>query len=146
MATTAIYNATTGEIIAYVMVPDSDLTANIPSGAAALDFTDAAVISGQESYVTDPGGTPAISARPLFDSVIPDSLTAGDTLSITDVPDGATVTITSTGDGGGTHTKAGGLGLLDAAVTGAADGDTLTIEISLWPYRPMTGECLVSGV
>jgi hypothetical protein len=144
MAQKAIFNSTTGEIVAYVSVPSGDVAANTPSGHAALAVT--ALVDGSVQYVSSPGGTPAVATRPDFACTIPSSVLVGDPLSIPSVPTGAVVTITSTGSGGGAFTKSGGLGTLDASISGAVDGDILTVDIALFPYRPMTGECLVTGV
>ena len=92
MAMAAICDDTTGEIVAYVIVPDGDLAANVASGQVAVDITEP--VSGELQYVDDPTGTPSIIDRPTMDAVIPSVATEGLALSIPDVPDGASITIT----------------------------------------------------
>lgn len=137
-STWPVFDTTTGAIVKTGLGSEAEMIDNLP---VDHDYIDGAgdLYPSPDYYVDDPTGTPTMTVRPDFDCVIPATVTEGDDLSIPDVPDGAAVEITSTGGGGGSHTKSGGPGTLDAAVTGAADGDVLTVDIALFPYRPMTG-------
>lgn len=141
-STFAIFDSTTGAIRGVLIGSSRLLTSNV-GGSENYKDVGGSLPDPDAKYIADPGGAKTLTTRPDFTSSIPETVAEGFDLAITDVPNGATVVITSTGAGGGTHTKSGGPGTLDAAVTGAADGDILSIQITLWPYRPLLGECSV---
>lgn len=143
MAFKTIFDSTTGEVIGTILVPDDDVASNLEAGQAAKTAT--SLVSSVDEYIADPGGAQTVTTRPAMTCVIPEIVAPGADLYITNVPDGAVVTIASTGSGGGTHTKSGGTGTLDAAVTGSSDGDVLTVDIALWPYKGVSGEVLVTS-
>jgi hypothetical protein len=139
MAQVAICDDTTGEIVAYIIVPDGDLSANVGTGQVSVAITSPVSTEGQ--YIDDPTGTPALTTRPTNTAVIPEVVQEGADLYITGTPDGATVTVLAITAGSTVHsgTKGGGTGTYDAATTGASEGDILSVEVSLWPYTTVRG-------
>jgi hypothetical protein len=140
----SIFDSSTGEIKRVIIGSATLATDNVGSGETAKDV-DGVWPSSLGQYHASPGGAATLTDRPTFACSIPGTVLASDPLSITLVPASAVVTIVSTGGGGGTHTQGGSLATLDASISGAADGDVLTVTITLWPYITLTGESIVSA-
>lgn len=139
MAQVAICDDTTGQIVAYVIVPDTDLSANVGADQVSVAIT--SPVSSEAQYIADPTGTPVLTTRPANTASIPEVVQEGSDLSITGTPDGATVTVTAITDGStvSSGTKSGGTGTYDAATTGSTEGAILLVEVSLWPYTTVRG-------
>lgn len=130
----ALYDDATGEIAAAIRCSAADVDANLGAGQAALEVD--GLVRPSSDYV-DLTGEPARASRPLFEPGLPETLAAGAPLAVT-VPEGAVVTVTSTGAGSGSGTHVGG-GPYIQPMTGSLVGDVVTVELSLFPYRPFTG-------
>lgn len=137
----AIYDSATGAVLRTIIGDSALAAANTGAGEAYLDVG-ISLASSKRKYVSDPGSTPALSARPENTAGIPEIVTAGDDIDIVNVPDGSTVTVTLVfGSGTPIHSgaKSGGLGTYSASPTGAGSGDLLLVEVSGFPYVTVRG-------
>lgn len=142
MSWKAIYDTTTGQIVANIFGSTDTHTANTDVGQAAIDPTDTSYPEdGANRYVDDPGGTPTLADRPANDCIIPEVCPEGAALTIADCPDGAEITITLSSDGSAVHsgTKSGGPGDYDAASLGTTEGQIMFVEVGGFPLRTVTG-------
>lgn len=136
----AIHDATTGEILRTI-IGSSDLAdENLESGEAKYDAA-GELVSSQNRYVDDPGGTPSLADRSDMGATLPEVVTEGADLFITGVPDGATILVEQMSDASEVHsgTKGGGMGTYDAATTGAVEGDRLLVTVSKFPLKSVSG-------
>lgn len=147
MSWKAIYDTATGEIAFNVFGSAATHAANTGVGQAAIDPADAAY--GEDTatrYVDDPGGTPTLADRPEMGAFIPDAMFVSGTLDLDDVPTDVAVTVTLNTDGTGKHSGTSvGLETYDATPSSCSDGDVLFVELTGFPYQPMSGFVFVQA-
>ena len=139
----AIFDAT-GEIRRVIMGGEDTVLLNLAAEESYLD-AGGSLVNGNNRYVKDPGGSPVIADRPDMGATIPGTVAPGDDLIITDVADGATITVCLRADGSVLHsgTKTGGAVTYTASPLATSDGDVLAVTVELFPYRLITSEVLV---
>ena len=135
-----IYDSITGAIARMIVGDETLAAANTGPGEAFLSIG-YALASSEKKYVSGIGGSPTLSARPVFAPNEPATIAAGATLAL-DVPQGAVVTVYLVSGGEITDTDEkpahDGIGTLDVTVPGTA-GDVVQFTCELWPYRKYTG-------
>lgn len=145
MSWVPIYDTSTGEILYQVEGSDDLVADNTPGGAAALDPVSAS-LQQDLAYVDDPGGTPTLADRPEMGASIPDSMFVSGSLEIADVPAGVAVEVTLNSTGTSKHSGSSvTLETYDATPASVSDGDILYVQLTGFPYQPMSGFVFVQA-
>lgn len=140
-----IYDETTGEILYSVFGSSATITANTPTGYAAIEPSGNGPTDAATVYVDDPGGTPTLTARPEMGATIPDAMFASDPLEIANVPAGVDIEVVLNSSGVVEHTGSTvTLETYDATPASVTAGDVYFVKLTGFPYQTMTGYVTVN--